>query len=457
VLSFGEHGTFKGCNGLQMAFNSAQDLDEIRIEQGTYECNGLLIPKSKTFEHGIKVSGGWDSGFVSQSDDPAVTVFDGKEEGRILTVNNKNGSVAIEGLSFQNGKVSGLGRNGGAIDVSYRVVSSITNCIFTNNTAHEGGAVYNVVTITNSTFTNNSAFDGGAAFRNGSLDRANIINSTFTNNSAYIDGGAVRFYADITNCTFTNNSARNGGAVSSSSFITNSTFTNNTASGNGGAVSSSYSITNSTFTNNSAYYGSGGAVSSSYSSSITNSTFTNNSASKGGAVSYVDTITNSTFTNNSASENGGGFYGKGTILNSIFAQNKVGEEANDITPYEDLHVDYTLANYISGAVDLGTHIIMGEPRFVDAENGNFRLRTDSPAIDVGDSSVITACSKYDNCDYSCQSNCDDRNSEECKKTCCSCKQYSYPFLLDDKGNALDLDGNSRLVGGAIDLGAYEVQ
>ncbi len=50
-------------------------------------------------------------------------------------------------------------------------------------------------------------------------------------------------------------------------------------------------------------------------------------------------------------------------------------------------MNYTLVNNILNAVDFGTHIIMGEPRFVDAENENFRLRADSPAIDVGDSSV----------------------------------------------------------------------
>ncbi len=503
VLSFGEHGTYKGCNGLQMAFNSAQDLDEIRIEQGTYECNGLLIPKSKTFEHGIKVSGGWDSGFVSQSDAPAVTVFDGgakRIEGienddqcedaggvwksrvcfqkeppssSILSV-SANGSVAIEGLFFQNGYRSG---DGGAIHGNREV--DITNCVFTdnNNTGYDshGGAVYRVGNITNSTFTNNSASSGGGAISSS----GNITNSTFTNNSASSGGGAISSSGNITNSTFTNNTASFGGAVSGADNITNSTFTNNSASSGGGAISSSGNITNCTFTDNSASEN-GGAVSNA--NTITNSTFTNNRASEnGGAIFYSSysssiTITNSTFFNNSASKNGGaingsstiinnctivnnggGFYGRGSILNTIFAQNKVGEEANDITPNGDLHVDYTLVNYISGAVDLGTHIIMGEPRFVDADNGNFRLRADSPAIDVGYSSVVTACSRYDNCESSCSNNCDDRNSEECKKTCCQCTRYSHLFLRDDNGNALDLDGNSRLVGGAIDLGAYEVQ
>ena len=277
ILSFGEHGTYKGCNGLQMAFNSAQDLDEIRIEQGTYECNGLSIPSGKTFEYGIKVSGGWDSGFVHQSDDPAVTVFDGgakmiegienseqcKEAGglwynrlvcfqegppssSIFSV-SADGSVAVEGLSFQNASARAISGNGKV---------NITHCVFTDN---GGGAVSGADTITNSTFTNNSAYKGGAIYGK--------------------------------NCT----------------------------------------------------------------------------------------IVNSTIANNS----GGGFKGSGTILNTIFAQNKVGEEANDITPAGKLHVDYTLVNYISGGVDLGTHIIMGEPRFVDADNGNFRLRADSPAIFKG--------------------------------------------------------------------------
>jgi len=523
VLSFGEHGTFKGCNGLQMAINSAQDLDEIRIEKGTYECNGLEIPSSKTFEHGIKVSGGWDSGFVSQSDSPAVTVLDGKEEGRILSLSAAGGAVAIEGLSFQNGNASS---EGGAINGNGKV--SITNCVFSNNS---GGAVYFYsppfsVTITNSTFTNNSgravSFVSFVTGYNSYSSSVTISNSTFTNNSdgavssvSYAhfsgsDAGRSSLVTIITNSTFTNNNASEGGAVYSlaegsrraPSFslvtITNSTFANNNASKSGGAiysegvnfsylssipsVSSSVAIISSTFTNNTANYR-GGAVSSfneKSSISITNSTFTKNSARSGGAVYSSEhsldvtvSISNSTFTNNTeggaiygmsaivnstiANNNGGGFYGGGIILNTIFAENKIGEEATDITPYNYLHMHYTLVNNISGAVNFGTHIIMGDPRFVDAENGDFHLRSDSPAINVGDSTLVNACSEYNNCDSSCQRNCDDSSSEECKKTCCQCSRYTYHFLRNDKGELIDLDGNPRIVGGAIDLGVFEVQ
>ncbi|MDM8558191.1 choice-of-anchor Q domain-containing protein [Candidatus Parabeggiatoa sp. HSG14] len=447
VLTFGEHGTFKGCNGLQMAFNDSQELDEIRIQQGIYECNGLEIPSNKQWKNGIKISGGWNGSFENQSDDPTLTVFDGgakiitdvKDEEKCNEIggvwkywsymltrcfqeeipNNGilkvfDGPVSIEILSFQNGYTSE--NNGGAIFGNGSI--NITNSIFTNNSASaKGGAVYEANTITNSIFTNNSASFGGAV-----SNADTIINSTFTNNKASGGAGAVADANTITNSTFTSNIAENAGAASSVNTITNSIFSYNSAftihpsyGGYAGALSSVDTITNSTFISNSATkYG--GAI---YGDSIvTNSTFINNRAYRGGAIYGVEnTIINCTIVNNSSGGIGGGFYGTGKVLNSIFHQNTAHGEANDITPYsddsDDLNLDYNLVNNLTGTYEYGTHNIMGDPQFVDADNGDFRLLPGSPAINIGDNTVLE--------------------------------------------QSVDLDGNPRVVGGTIDLGAYERQ
>ena len=68
---------------------------------------------------------------------------------------------------------------------------------------------------------------------------------------------------------------------------------------------------------------------------------------------------------------------------------------------------------------------MGEPNFVDAANGDYRLSANSPAIDIGDDSVL--------------------ENEE----------YTFPKNTQEK--FIDLNNNLRVIGKAIDLGAYERQ
>jgi len=371
-----------------------------------------------------QASGYWDSPFCFQEEPSGE---------RILTVDA--GPVVIEGLSFQNGY--SFDSSGAAISSyhSKRQLLSIINSIFTNNSAGtRGGAISNSGSISKSTFTNNSAV-GSSVIGGGAVnDVGNISNSTFTNNSTNRGGGAIAYSGNISNSIFMNNKAMmNGGAIYISRNVSGSTFENNSANEAGGAIYGSQHtriISNTTFINNNASVG--GAVYRFYRDNdmvIFNSLFFKNiSSENGGAVYFYSyessAVMNSTFVNNIASELGGAFYGNGNILNSILFQNQAAGEANDIAPDGGrLHVDYTLANHISGAVDLGPHFIMGDPRFVDPENGNFRLLPDSPAINVGDPAVI-----------------DD-----------------YPFPTNDQGQAIDLEGKARIIYEGIDLGAYEFQ
>jgi len=457
ILTFGESGTFKGCNGLQMALNAVQDLDEIRIQQGTYDCVGLELAENKEIPNGIKISGGWDASFENQTVDPDLTVFDagnhlvdGVDSEELCNNANgvwhrievpsgffaeylgrcyqkqvnigqffvfKAGPVNLEALRFQNAL-------GGAVDFrSFISNNSISDSAFDSNTATHGGAVHGKANISHSTFSNNmSGNNGGAVYGSG-----NITQSTFNNNTAYYGwGGAI--YAttriNISHSTFNNNMSEDfGGAIYGGDYsnISNSIFSGNAAQSNGGAVYSADDISHSTFIGNTAE--NGGAVANS--KTIINSLFIGNSAKQGSAIytTYYShsTVVSSTLVSNSATEAGGGFYGQGTILNSIFHENTVGSEANDITRGGDVTLDYSLVNYIDGAVDYGIHNIMGDPKFVDAVNGDYRLSADSPALDIGDSSVLD----------------------------------NYEFAQDDQGNPLDLDNKPRVSGANIDMGAFE--
>ncbi len=103
----------------------------------------------------------------------------------------------------------------------------IDNCTFINNTATNGGAMYNKAqnstaspTITNCIFTNNTATNGAAIY----TDAQTLGTSSPV----------------ITNCTFTNNNATNNGSVlfaNNNSGTANTNITNTILWGNGGSKS----------------------------------------------------------------------------------------------------------------------------------------------------------------------------------------------------------------------------
>ncbi|MBR4447147.1 hypothetical protein [Methanobrevibacter sp.] len=291
-------------------------------------------------------------------------------------VNFEHGaSGEVFNSSFINNKAttSGIG-TGGAISGSENVV----NCIFENNIADRGGAIYGYGYMDNCTFVNNTATStndacGGAVY----LSEANSIinNCSFVNNSrsvVYIAKNdcrvvgcrfanntfcALRCDGDdghVDDCSFVNNVAADslGGAVhwrGARGILNNCSFLNNTGSSGGaiyfygdvnppkpiyiGAVDSS--VVNCSFVNNTADT-SGGAISIKANNCVVvNSSFVNNTANKnqGGAIYFVGiqnygltgTVVNCSFANNNAKQSFGGAISwpgvRATMVNCIFVNN----------------------------------------------------------------------------------------------------------------------------------------
>jgi hypothetical protein len=249
---------------------------------------------------------------------------------------------------------------------------------------------------------------------------------TITNGYGGIGGGIYCGASSptITNCTFRSNSSGwDGGAMCNrgrNSVIANCTFSDNSAGyyGDGGAIHNSgrnSTVTNCTFSGNSAeYHGDGGAIhNAGRNFTVTNCTFSGNSAERwGGAINNTAgslAITNCAFTGNSA-EKGGVMRNDGrnsVVTNCILWGNG---------PWQIYSTSSTVVTYsdVQGGWE-GVGNIDAEPLFVDPCNGDYHLLEDSPCIDAGDPNYVAG------------------------------------------PNETDLDGNPRVVGGRIDMGAYELQ
>lgn len=169
---------------------------------------------------------------------------------------------------------------------------------------------------------------------------------------------------------------------------------------------------------------------------VANSLLINNSAVLGGGL-YIDDnsgaslISNITVADNTATI-GGGIYREADgsvdpmiyISNSILWSNQdtIGGLSDQIagTTFPNLSVSYTVVDD-PGSSFGGSGMIYEDPRFVDAANGNYRLRLSTPARDAGLNAAL---------DFNADSVID--------------------FIAD-------LDGASRLQGATktVDIGAYE--
>ncbi|MHC4432495.1 MAG: choice-of-anchor Q domain-containing protein, partial [Planctomycetota bacterium] len=398
--------------------------NEIRVAQGTYQADlgggNTAGDPSATFQliDGVELYGGFRSGGTWSDRDPDTyeTILSGDigtpNSHHVVTANHCGPGTIINGFTITRGDTSPLfNHHGGGIYVEGSSLT-IRSCTFSENTASQGGAMYTKGSspdITDCTFISNIALrNGGAMHSYDSVPK--VTNCLFSDNQAEHNGGGIssNLTIDITNCTFIGNSAIEGG-------------------GGGLAVDQCHAtLVNCTFEDNTAYYGGGMHSSRGSTPTAVNCVFVGNSTGgypgdHAGAMNNNEsdaTVTNCTFYGNSAYRVGGvlNINCYPTVTNCIIWGNtdelhNSGEAGQIDGNLGWMTIDYSCIQHWSGFLG-GVGNIGADPMFVGG--GDCHLLAGSPCIDTGDDLA--------------------------------------PSLLGP-----DLDGNPRIVGLTVDMGAYEFQ
>ncbi len=326
------------------------------------------------------------------------------------------GSTVLENLIILSNDATGTG-GGILFDDSD---ATVTNVVVIANSAAVGGGLY--ITSGNNSFDGVTVTSNDATSSGGGIEilsgTQTFTDLSLTHNVAVESGGGVKIHSSDTTvegALIQNNLAWGGGAVCVGGGVY--------VSGNGVVVLSGAELAN-----NSSEGEAGGLYDVAYgSTTVVNSLFLDNLAlEEGGAVVLrgATEILNCTFASNIAGTEGGALYvGSGyspMLTNSILWEN--------FAPFgTEVYVDGTptfshcliAGSGGSGAfwdasigIDGGSNLD-ADPLFVDLANDDPRLTYGSPATDVGDATVV-----------------------------------GLP--------ADDLDGNARMSGDGLDLGAYEL-
>ena len=189
--------------------------------------NDLVVLRTSASASRLTLQGAEISVNINASAYGSVTVVSFGEKPLTIDATNQSrafsitgtSNVSLVGLSIVNGFSDD---NGGAI-LQQGGTLTIDRCVFQDNTAMSGGAIFQEVnastTIYNSTFAGNNATEmgGGGITQNG--PSLTIVNSTFTENTAKTYGGAIFSFPEVgdslsvVNCTIVANmaSGRGGG------------------------------------------------------------------------------------------------------------------------------------------------------------------------------------------------------------------------------------------------------
>ena len=265
----------------------------------------------------------------------------------------------------------GQARDGGG--AWCEVSGIVSNCLIIGNAAsYYGGGTYSGTVIDSLLVDNVGLRDGGGAYF--SILKGCVV----SNNVSDVGNGGGAYYGQAVDSIIISNTARVGGGANGTT-LQSCALVGNVASMWGGGVA--------------------------WAGLVQNCLVMGNQASGDAGGTYQATVYNCTIVDNSAGGSGGGCY-NGRIYNSIVYYNMAG------VSYDNIH-HLAIATYSCSDPHPGyVGNIPGPPEFVDAGNGNYRLRASSPCIDEG---------------------------------------INEEWML----GVSDLDGNARILNGTVDMGAYE--
>ena len=395
---------------LQDAVDTADTGDTVLVSNGVYNAGSKVTP------------GGIEPNRVTITRDILVQSVNGPSNTLIVGV-GPIGSSAMRCAYLTTGALSGFTLTNGFSQSGSSVYDESGGGVLLNG----GGTVSNCVV------TGCMAYDCGGGI--GILNNGTVNNCTIAGNTsrsvgvgggAGTGGGGVLCHngGTLNNCVIRNNTASKsssgggaGGGVDceQGGTVNNCFISNNTASANGGGggvyCTQGGSIRNSTLCNNTSPGGQGGGIlCDSGGATLQNCLlYGNTSADGGGLYSYQGvTVRNCTFAGNSNTtpDNGTGIYlgSGGTVQNCIIVGN-LGGGTNIYNPAGGV-IGYSCSPGLSGSGN-----ITNNPLFVNAAANNYRLSAGSPCINAGNNAYAQG--------------------------------------------ATDLDDNPRIIGGVVDMGAYE--
>ena len=419
---------------IQEAIDATDDYGMVLVADGTYTGPGNrdidFLGKAIT---------------VRSENGPENCIIDCEQRGSgFYFYSGEDGNSVLDGFTITNGHAY----YGGGIYCGWYSSPTIINCTITGNVASKGGGIAcrdGSPTITNCTITDNMAegriANGGGIYFYCMV--GNEDNCTFTITNCTISGNSTKYYGGgiccggsgdggggtfiISNCTISNNSAEGEYAYGGGIYCGGE----GTRYGAGGI----FIITNCTINGNAAGYAGGGILCDDDRTFVmANCIIAENTASNGGGIYFYKsnpTINNCTFAENS-SPNGSALacysYHQKYPSNLQLTNCILRDSGDEIWNNDDSNIAITYSDIQGGWPGIGN--INADPCFVepgywDANDtpddvnddfwieGDYYLLPDSLCIDTGDPNYIP------------------------------------------EPNETDIDGNPRVSGDAIDMGAYE--